>query len=1177
MVVLGGLAIWKRKQASKARESESAESLPLPPLVSGGSWLFGHLTELAGEQRYDTIKAWAEKHGSTFRIRLPLWHRSGFLGLQRAHGVVVMSKEDQLKGLGGHESPFEERTSTDVIFGNLIFSGLTMGWHKGGHDHAQRKKELLKAMAPKVLRQRLPELFACAQEFCDRAQQQASASGGSVEVHANEEMVRIICDMFASAQMTGYRMGSVSRDGPGDAFLNDMDETLNYSLSATGWMGYHPLSRLFIGLSGLLSPAGRQARAARNRFFETAATILAAHEQKEADGRYDERRDGVNIAGVVAKLYKQGKVSRRDSVSDLVNYIFSSHDTGFGMAFCVHALSSRPELQQALREELEVALASCGGSAMDLAAADAALFVSADERLPLFNAVLKESLRLWPAPLWPGTCPLLPTGGLTWRECTRSSSLGGFRVPKDWMVCVPFYQAQRDLSTWGSDAEEFRPERWLQAGANVPAGAYTPFSSGLRACPGMNLGNTVLRVTLATLLLRHDILPARNPRDTSILALYHGGLQCALRPQVREELPCLIKSKGMQRELKAAPRPPSAFGNGHSKELHDKPLLVLYGSNMGTCEELADRWVSLGEMLGMPCSKASLAEAISSDGPVDLRSAGTDCIVAIITSTYNGQAPDNAVDFERWLESDGASATVRNLRFACFGVGNRQWTSTFLSFPRRLQTRLEELGAVALVPMGEGDANSGQVSSAFDAWNRSLFSEIFKTFKLPVPAGIQDSLNPSFEVALHVGMEAREIQGGDATLILEDALARAKGSFLKNCRSWVTQVSLNTELLTDEAVAQGRSTRHIEVALPEGHSYRAGDHLGVWGANPDEVVAAHMDYFRLPHDSVVSLSLLRQSDASCLVPLQRKTDVWSTLAYCFDLQQPASMAQIEVLAPLAACPAERADLEQLSSDAGCHAARVLAGKRTLLEILQAYGSVKLPFGKFLGMLPAMKPRFYSISSSPIKCPNSLSITVSVVAGTTPSGRKHIGVCSNHLKEQPRLRPASVGLPADAEHYMPLILFVKDSGGLFRLPEPNVPVIMVGPGTGVAPMRGFLQERAAQGARENILFFGCRDRHELLYQSELEELQASGYLKLFVALSREPSVPKTYVQNLIEQESDLVVDFLQRGARIYVCGDASRMAPEVRATFQRVAEKIGLGDSFVASMVKQGRYCEDVWA
>jgi len=161
--------------------------------------------------------------------------------------------------------------------------------------------------------------------------------------------------------------------------------------------------------------------------------------------------------------------------------------------------------------------------------------------------------------------------------------------------------------------------------------------------------------------------------------------------------------------------------------------------------------------------------------------------------------------------------------------------------------------------------------------------------------------------------------------------------------------------------------------------------------------------------------------------------------------------------------------------------------------------------------------------------------------------------------------------------MPLILFVKDSGDLFRLPEPSVPVIMVGPGTGVAPMRGFLQERAAQGAKENILFFGCRDRHELLYQSELEELKASGYLKLFVALSREPSVAKTYVQNLIEQETDLIVDYLQRGAHVYVCGDASKMAPEVRATFQRVAEKIGLGETFVDTMVKQGRYCEDVWA
>jgi len=264
----------------------------------------------------------------------------------------------------------------------------------------------------------------------------------------------------------------------------------------------------------------------------------------------------------------------------------------------------------------------------------------------------------------------------------------------------------------------------------------------------------------------------------------------------------------------------------------------------------------------------------------------------------------------------------------------------------------------------------------------------------------------------------------------------------------------------------------------------------------------------------------------------------------------------------------------------------LASRRTLLEVLQEHPSVSVPAGTFIGMLPPMKPRYYSISSSPKHLPGKCSISVSVVQGRSPTGRQHLGVCSNYLKAQTLKKPYPTSVyPSNnlgPEGYgMPTVAFVKDTGSSFRLPAGDAPIIMVGPGTGVAPMRGFIQDRVADGKTENVLFFGCRDESDFIYKEELQAWEAAGSLKLFVAFSRKPGTPKTYVQHLVAQEKALMTELIKKGAHVYVCGDASKMAPDVRATLSRVLVDAGLDDGFEGGPVEKlraaGRYCEDVWA
>ena len=228
------------------------------------------------------------------------------------------------------------------------------------------------------------------------------------------------------------------------------------------------------------------------------------------------------------------------------------------------------------------------------------------------------------------------------------------------------------------------------------------------------------------------------------------------------------------------------------------------------------------------------------------------------------------------------------------------------------------------------------------------------------------------------------------------------------------------------------------------------------------------------------------------------------------------------------------------------------------------------------MTPPLRPRYYSISSSPLVDAGVCSITVGVLEGPALSGRGEFrGVCSNYLAAQ----------PADATVYA----FVRKPTIPFHPPEnPHLPMIMIGPGTGVAPFRGFLLERAAlkkQGAPigGSILFFGCRDpMQDFLYEDEMRAFEAGGVTKLVCAFSREPGKPKTYVQQAIAANGDAAWELLQRQASVFVCGEASRMAPDVKQAFvdlfcKHTGASAADGKAWLAGLATSHRYLEDIWA
>jgi cytochrome P450/NADPH-cytochrome P450 reductase len=414
---------------------------------------------------------------------------------------------------------------------------------------------------------------------------------------------------------------------------------------------------------------------------------------------------------------------------------------------------------------------------------------------------------------------------------------------------------------------------------------------------------------------------------------------------------------------------------------------------------------------------------------------------------------------------------------------------------------------------------------------------------------------------------------------MEVVSAREVSPFVDSLGAAPMTIAVNRELHTKTGPAPSpRSTRHIELDLPKDVRYRAGDHLGVIPRNSLTLVRRVAERFDLAPEARVILR--SPSGRKGVLPVDQPIQIYRLLGDYVELQDVASRKHIMTMAAHTRCPHTRPKLESLGGDTDAAQARyraeVFSKRKSIFDLLDEHRACELPFPIYLEMLPPLRPRYYSISSSPLAQPDRVAISVAIVDEPHRSGAGEFkGVCSNYLRPH---------RPRDAVY-----AFVKDTKSSFRLPaDPATPIIMVGPGTGLAPFRGFLQERAALKAQGRpvgpaLLFFGCRrPDQDFIYADELKAYDAQGVATLHTAFSRAADQPKAYVQDLIRQHGDAVGALLDQGASIYVCGDASRMAPAVRQAFiDLLAQRSGLSPESATrrldQMSAENRYCTDVWA
>jgi sulfite reductase (NADPH) flavoprotein alpha-component len=352
------------------------------------------------------------------------------------------------------------------------------------------------------------------------------------------------------------------------------------------------------------------------------------------------------------------------------------------------------------------------------------------------------------------------------------------------------------------------------------------------------------------------------------------------------------------------------------------------------------------------------------------------------------------------------------------------------------------------------------------------------------------------------------------------------------------------------APGSGKETLHFEVSLAgSGLVYEVGDSLGIFPSNSVAEVDAVLAATGLAGDEPVA-----SANATLREVLTRQVT----------LREPSRQLLAAILEK---CP----DASELSELIDPEAKSVMddwIDGREVVDILQAYPQAKFTAEELVKVLRKLQPRLYSIASSPKAYPEDIHLTVAIVRYEL-HGRDRQGVCSTYLAD--RVKDAT----------MPVFIH---SAKHFRQPEDtSVPVIMVGPGTGIAPFRAFLQEREVLGAPgKSWLFFGDRNRStDFLYEDEINAWCDKGVLhRLDTAFSRDQA-EKVYVQHRMMENAAELWSWLEEGGYFYVCGDASRMAKDVDAALHRIVEQAG-GKSkeeaaaYVEELKKAKRYRKDVY-
>ncbi|SFR62078.1 cytochrome P450 / NADPH-cytochrome P450 reductase [Marinobacter daqiaonensis] len=747
-------------------------------------------------------------------------------------------------------------------------------------------------------------------------------------------------------------------------------------------------------------------------------------------------------------------------------------------------------------------------------------------QLDVIERVLKESLRLWP------TAPAFMVAPY------EDTIIGGrYRIRRNQGVSVHLPALHRDPAVW-SDPEVFDIDRFLPENeAKIHPHGYKPFGNGQRACIGRQFALTEAKLALALILQRFAL---SDPHDYQLeiketLTLKPDNFR--IRARRRQPHDRLATSVATGNRDRSETEHSGVQGDG-------EPFTVAWGSSLGTARDIAEALTARAAALDFDARCVPLDDLAGS-----LPEFG---ILLIVTATYNGFAPDSAKAFERLLDNDGLAAVTRpELKFAVLGCGNTQWVN-YQAFPKRIAAALAGTGATELAERGAADGN-GDFEGAVEDWIDNLWRSL--------------------------GQESGSDGGTAIALPLTYVDKQATRALVLPVHARPLRVTGNRELvrnpdgLADFSGSQPRtSTREITLELPEGMRYQTGDHLAVYPSNAPRLIERVTGLLGLDPSDLVTFP---EHDTPAHLPAGQTVSIGQLLGHFLELQEPASRRDLRVLAAHSACPRTRQVLENVVEDGDQYHHEIQEKRLSVVDLLETHPAIQLPFEVFAALCPPLRARFYSISSSALASPGQVRLTVGTVEAPAWSGQgEYRGVASGYLKglKEGDTLPGYIRTPTPA----------------FAPPEdPATVMILVAAGTGLAPFRAFLEERAILADRNtavgrSLLFFGCRHPdHDSLYGDDLIRWQDQGIVDWQPACSAVPGHPYRHVQDALWGERERVWTMLQNGAPVYVCGDGSRMAPAVRDCLIRICEEKTGGTREEASLwlqalMEKGRYHQDIF-
>lgn len=574
--------------------------------------------------------------------------------------------------------------------------------------------------------------------------------------------------------------------------------------------------------------------------------------------------------------------------------------------------------------------------------------------------------------------------------------------------------------------------------------------------------------------------------------------------------------------MAVAPGAAAAAAPGMTASAAKPSLTVLYATETGNAEGVARQLATAASSKGMEAKAVDMADY----RPKNLRK---ESILAVVAATHGeGDPPDPAAGFFEYLLGRKAPK-LEGTKFAVVSLGDSSYVE-FCKAGRDVDARLEELGAERILDRVDCDVDYDEPA---EAWIEELLAALEELAPAAEASAQSDGVVPGAV--------------GRATL---PALGAGAGD-----PQYSRKNPYRAEIF-DAVVLSGRDsdkeTIHLELSVEEDAlAFEPGDSLGVMPENEDAVAEAVLEALNLSGSEPVTV----HGDEHPLADALKHELELTRLTPAFLTKYAEAAAAEELRALLSA---ERRD--DLNEFMACN---------QVSDVLRGYPLEGLEPQAFVDMLRKLQPRLYSIASSQKWMPDQIDLTIAVTRFTRDRKPRN-GVASTYLAE--RKEPGEL-----VEVYI-------DRNKAFKLPEdPSAPVIMIGAGTGVAPFRAFLQERAETGATgRNWLFFGERRfREDFLYQTEWQRFLRDGVLtRMDVAFSRDQG-RKIYVQDRARERGRELWEWLEEGACIYVCGDADGMAPGVEAALHDVVVQEGDYSSedageYLRQLRHDRRYQKDVY-